>query len=632
MGQLPDLDRDILMGFIEESLDALAMAEESLIRLESDPGHMEHVNTVFRAVHSLKGNAAFFNLMLVKRLSHKMEDVLDDIRNRRVTIAKSLIDILLPGIDLLRKMLVSVRDGKEECDDETRFKRILSTVEHYSVEEVEGNIISRITDRLIHIRDRISPNDRPLIDALLNSDVFLTAKMPSAPPEDKAAVREQEDMAVPQEAQTTSDKSTPGKADKTMRISEASLDDFLAHVGELLGIEEMLSHVMRRIGNGNQAHFLLDELKQTIQQFSKLSSSLRNGIMEIRKISPKSLFGKIPRTVREIASSTGKKISVAFLGEEISIDKSYADLLDAPLMHMVRNAVDHGIELPEEREAKGKPPEGSIRVELLEKDSDIVLKVTDDGQGLDIASLTRKARDMGLIHGESPPTEEDIVRVLFVSGVSTAKAVTEISGRGVGMDVVKQSIDEAGGQIRVSSHPGKGCEFRVILPRNVSTRIVDGYLVRGRSGTVYVLPLKSVMEAFAPESSHLGTVQNKGRIVRRRGMVYPLVDLEALINAKTHPGHIDSGHWMDGITTLVLIRFSEQIAALAVSEVIGVQKIVVKPMDGLKINTDLFEGAALMGDGRVALVVGGKGIQNLFDQAAKQLPAEEPAGKAPVPA
>lgn len=622
MAKLHDMDRDILLGFIEESLDALALAEESLVRLESDPGRMEHVNAVFRAVHSLKGNAAFFDLMKVKRLAHKMEDVLDDIRNRTVLISKPLIDILLPGIDLLRRMLESAKEGKAECENEDRFNRILSDVEGYSPEEDAASLLKQIKYRLSQIRENISPGERHLIDGILNSGLFQSGEKTAGAPADRET-RSEADKAKPHEDDVPADKSHGAKADKTMRISEASLDDFLAHVGELLGIEEMLSHVMRRLGSGSQAHSFMDELKQTIQQFSKLSASLRNGIMEIRKISPKSLFGKIPRTVREIAATTGKKVSVSFTGEEIHIDKSYADLLDAPLMHMVRNAVDHGIEMPGEREMKGKTPEGSIRVDLMELENDIVLKITDDGKGLDLQSLTSKARDMGLIQGDAMPTEEDIIRILFVSGVSTAKEVTEISGRGVGMDVVKQSIDEAGGQIRVTNRPGLGCEFRILLPRNVSTRIVDGYLVRGRSGTVYVLPMKSVIEAFAPEMSQLGTVQNKGRIVRRRGMVYPLVDLESLIDPMARLGHAKSGGLLDGLSTLVLIRLSEQTAALAVSEVVGVQKIVVKPMEGLQLNTNLFEGAALMGDGRVALVVGNKGLQNLFENAAHHVPEGE---------
>lgn len=631
MTQPSDIEHDILMGFIEESLEALALAEESLVRLESDPENSDHVNAVFRAVHSLKGNAAFFDLMRVKRLAHKMEDILDDIRNKKVSINKSLIDILLPGSDLLRRMLESVREGNEECTEEKRYNRILSDVENYSP-KAEEDVVDRIRRHLIDIRDVLGQGDQPLIDDLLNSDIFKDGEAPPPPPAIEETATETSATETPREEMAPAETIAFAKADKTMRISESSLDEFLAHVGELLGVEEMLSHVSRRIGSGNQTQNLLDELKQTIQQFSKLSAALRNGIMDIRKISPKGLFGKVPRTVREIAGTTGKKVSVSCAGDDIRIDKSYADLLDAPLMHMVRNAVDHGIEMPDERETNGKNPEGRLSVELLELENDIVMVITDDGRGLDIGSLTRKAVDMGLMQADATPTEEDIVRVLFVSGVSTAKEVTEISGRGVGMDVVRQSIEDAGGQIRVTNHPGHGCEFRIMLPRNVSTRIVDGYLVRGRSGTVYVLPLKSVLEAFAPESSDLGTVQNKGRIVRRRGMIYPLVDLEALIDPMARLGPVKCDDKLDGISTLVLIRFAKQTAAIAVSEVVGVQKIVVKPMEGLQVNTDLLEGAALMGDGRVALVVGGKGIQNLFDHAAKQLPKEKPVGKTPVPA
>lgn len=615
MEPLTDIDQDILFGFLEESLEALALAEQGLIRLETDPANMDHVSAVFRAVHSLKGNAAFFNLMRVKRLAHRMEDVLDDIRQGKVTIGKALIDLLLPGTDMLKRMLLSVQSGGPECDDVPVFDRILTSIREYTPELDEQQALVRIGSLLSELRKTLSGRDRAVVDEILDMGLFKA----SAPLAGKAEEKETPPDPVPQETKGGEQKAPAAKAEKTMRISEKSLDEFLTHVGELLGVEEMLAHVIRGMGNSGRSREVLDELKQAAQQFGKLSASLRTGIMDIRKVSPASLFGKVPRTVREIAGSTGKEVAVTCLGEEIRIDKRYADLLDAPLMHMVRNAVDHGIETPEERHKKGKDPKGRIRVELVEKDQEMVLTVSDDGKGLDREALGKKAREMGMIAGDAIPSEDEIIQLLFQSGVSTAREVTDISGRGVGMDVVKQSIEEAGGRISVDSRPDQGCEFSIRLPRNVSTRIMDGYLVQGQSGTVYVLPLKLVIEAFAPDPSHLGTVQDKGRIVRRRGMVYPLVDLEALIcrEGTEASGGMDS--WKEEISTLVLIRFSGQTAALAISRVVGVQKIVVKPIEGLSLNSDLFEGAALMGDGHVALVVGGKGIRNLFDATANPM-------------
>jgi two-component system chemotaxis sensor kinase CheA len=594
-----DLDRDLLHGFIEESMDSLAEAEQRLIRLETEPDHADHLNAVFRAVHSLKGNSAFFDLMHVKRLSHKMEDLLDAIRQKKMACTPALIDLLLPGLDLLRRMLERVRDSEAECDDDASFNLILSRLGAYRPHVVKGNRLDQIARLAKRIQNFIPDEWASALD-----DIIALTKAEPDPVPPPASEPPPVEKAEPEAAQPQAKVHT----DKTMRISESSLDGFLDHVGELLGIEEMLYHVIRmKASTGGQHDPVFDDLKQTVQQFSKLSTALRNDIMDIRKVSPQSLLGKVPRIIREIAQLSGKQIAVLTSGEDIPIDKSYADLLDAPLVHMVRNAADHGIETPDVRIQAGKPEEGTLRVDLAEEELDLVLTVSDDGNGLDVNALGRKAAELGLVSAGAGLSEEDVIRLLFMSGVSTAGAVTEISGRGVGMDVVRQAIDSAGGRITVNSRPGEGCTFKVFLPRNVSTKIVDGYLVSTASGTVYVLPLKSVIEAFAVTPEQISSIRNTERIVTRRGMIYPLIPLGERIGDDKKTGA------PNGNDTLVLVQHGGRTAALSVASVVGVQKIVVKPIEGMPMQSDLFDGAALLGDGRVALVLGESGLTHVCD-------------------
>ncbi|GAB6096744.1 chemotaxis protein CheA [Desulfatiferula olefinivorans] len=603
-----DPDRELLLGFIEESMDSLAEAEQGLIRMEAEPYDTDHLNAVFRAVHSLKGNSAFFDLMRVKRLSHKMEDLLDALRQKKTACTPDLIDRLLPGLDLLRRMLERVRDGESECEDEALFDQILSRMDGVPPVTDPAACLDKL-DRLLKRIRRFLPEEwaPALDDAIALTEAGAPEPKPPSPERSAAQALE---PAAPEPA-IRSQAGAP-KTDKTMRISESSLDGFLDHVGELLGIEEMLHHAIRmKAAVGRQGDPVLDDLKQTVQQFSKLSAALRKDIMDIRKVSPQALLGKAPRIIREVAQISGKQITVLTSGEEIPIDKSYADLLDAPLIHMVRNAADHGIETPDRRIQAGKPAEGTIRVDLTEEELDLVLSVSDDGGGLDLDALGRKAAELGLVSPGAPLSDEDVIHLLFMSGVSTAGTVTEISGRGVGMDVVRQAIESAGGRITVDSRPGKGCTFKVLLPRNVSTKIVDGYLVSTASGTVYVLPLKSVIEAFAAHPDQIGSVRNAAQIVTRRGMIYPLIPLGERV------GDTPAGGSSNGGDTLVLVRHGGRSAALSVAAVVGVQKIVVKPIEGMPMHADLFDGAALLGDGRVALVLGDRGLTHVCDHSER---------------
>lgn len=683
-----DMDREIFAGFIEESMDSLAEAESAIVELEADPGNTDLMAAIFRAAHSLKGNSAFFGLMNVKTLAHRMEDLLDAVRKGLIAGSGRVVDALLPGLDLLRQMLEDVRADRPELSEPSVLDAVLKGLDQalkgeaapLSLVSVRRSIQTardrlpdalkslldealRLTDtadvsggelrecaeeakprggqgvlatlleapfddvasdtQLKEIERALGPTSAPdsdsetlalmteareIFDTFRNSPVGLdnTARemlldiAMKLPQPDTAAV---ETAREPQPAAETREHSN---AAKTLRIAESSLDAFLDHVGELIGIEEMLRYCLRQTGGTGPYR----ELKQVVEQFCKVSADLRSGIMETRKVQAKALLGKAPRLVRDVAAQSGKQIRVHCTGEAMRIDKNYAELLDAPLVHMVRNAADHGIERPEEREQSGKPAEGAIHIELTEKENDLRLIIADDGRGLDRDALTAKAVEMGLASAGRPLTEDDIIRLLFTSGVSTAAEVTDISGRGVGMDVVRQAIDAAGGRITVDSTPGRGSVFTIKLPKNVSTKIIDGYLVRGRDGSIYVLPLKAVLEAFVVARTGTTTVKGKGRVVNRRDGLHPVLDLDAAV--RDAGAACAAEHAPSSEATLVLLHIGGRTVALSVAEIVGVQKVVVKPIDGLASKNGLIEGAAVMGDGGVALILGDHGLAGLL--------------------
>ncbi len=693
-----DMDREIFLGFIDESMESLDVAENALIELEADPQNTDLIAAIFRAAHSLKGNSAFFGLMSVKKLAHRMEDLLDAVRQHRIQGSRQVIDALLPGLDLLRKMLENVLAGQPEFTDMAPLNSVLQGLDH----ALEGRVVEAPSQlasvrRSIQIaRDSLPDELKKLLDEALRlthdaeTDIGETKKCQRPKPRDAGShnalttlleapfddVADDEQLREIEQAlndlsniksepetrelvaqakeifntfsnspvgldntaremilelaaglpqpttkelavDTANQKETEPEAAKqarqsrkTLRIAESSLDAFLDHVGELIGIEEMLRYCLRQAGSTGDMS-IYRELKQVVEQFCKVSADLRNGIMDTRKVQAKGLLDKAHRLVRDVAAHTKKQIKVHITGTEMRIDKNYAELLDAPLVHMVRNAADHGIEPPEEREQAGKPMEGDIRIELTEKENDIMLTITDDGRGLNRDALTRKALDMGLVEAGRQLSEDDIIRLLFTSGVSTAAKITDISGRGVGMDVVKQAIDAAGGRIRVNSTNGRGSVFTIMLPKNVSTKIIDGYLVRGRDNSIFVLPLKSVLEAFVAGQEEIFTVKRQGRMVRRRDLLHPVLNLDVVVQNGQEQVGSTAELFVDG-TTLVLLDIGGKTIALAVNEIVGVQKVVVKSIDGLNAQNKMIEGAAVMGDGVVALILGEQGLARLL--------------------
>lgn len=244
-----------------------------------------------------------------------------------------------------------------------------------------------------------------------------------------------------------------------MRVSEAHIDIFLAYVGELLVLGDMFTYLQARLASSHQSGGVAADFRRANGSFATLSNNLQNSIMSIRKVPLRVLLQKVPRLVRDVVAKNGKDIHVEICGDDVEIDKSLLEVLDVPLTHMVRNAADHGIETPDEREAKGKPRQGTMRVAAEECSTDIILTITDDGKGIDAEALRAKAESLGIIARGAPMTSDDVIALLFRSRVSTAKTVTDVSGRGVGMDVVKSNVEGAGGRITVTSTPGAGSTF-----------------------------------------------------------------------------------------------------------------------------------------------------------------------------
>jgi two-component system chemotaxis sensor kinase CheA len=397
-----------------------------------------------------------------------------------------------------------------------------------------------------------------------------------------------------------------------MRVEESKIDEFLDYVGELIITREMFANVGKRL-RALEAHGgLSTEFQRAMGAFSLLSRNLQRSIMEVRKVPVKFALQKVPRLVRDVADSAGKQASVTLVGSDICVDKSLVESFETPLIHMVRNAVDHGLETPDERRRRNKPPAGRVDVVVTESSAEIICAIRDDGAGIDVDALRDRAVRLGLLSERAAAqlSREEAHQLVFAAGLSTASAVTDVSGRGVGMDVVRRNVSERGGRIEVASERGIGSTFTVYLPKTVTVQILDGFLVQvGRERLV--LPLRTISESFRPTPDQLHTVAERGECVSRRGRVFPLVRVNRLLA-------LDTADRSPSEAIVVSVEVAAgRPAGLLVDQVLGVQQVVLREIAGIDSESQVFAGGAVLGDGRVAMVVDVEKLGALMARTAR---------------
>jgi two-component system chemotaxis sensor kinase CheA len=399
---------------------------------------------------------------------------------------------------------------------------------------------------------------------------------------------------------------------RSMRVEERKIDEFLDYVGDLIITREMFVNVGKRLRALDAPPSLSTEFQRAMGAFSLLSHNLQRSIMEVRKVPVKFALQKIPRLVRDIAASAGKQASVTLVGSDICVDKSLVESFEAPLIHMIRNAVDHGLETCDERKRRNKPPSGRVDVVVTENSAEIICAIRDDGAGIDADVLRARAVRLGLLseRGAAQLSLEETHQLVFAAGLSTASAVTEVSGRGVGMDVVRRSVIERGGRIEIESERGVGSTFTVYLPKTVTLQILDGFLVQvGRQRLV--LPLRAISESFRPTPDQLHTIAERGECVSRRGRVFPLVRFNRLLA-------LDAADRSPSEAIVVSVEVAGgHSAGLLVDQVLGVQQVVLREVAGIDGEHQVFAGGAVLGDGRVAMVVDVEKLGVLMAQAAR---------------
>jgi two-component system chemotaxis sensor kinase CheA len=604
-----DADPALLREFITESRDLVAGAEAALLELEADPDNTEAVNTVFRAIHTIKGTSSFLGLDHIADFAHKAESFHSRIRNKEIRCIGRYADLALRSVDLLKDLVNTVQDalaGKPivEPRDIEDLMTLLAEPEAAGISDEAGGEVSEMPLRLGDILVAQGKVDRKEIEAVAN--------IPSDQPIGLAIARSGTasltEVGQALRKQRLISGADPA-ADSSIRVRTDRLDRLIEMVGELV-----IGHTMvAQDDTVNSGNYL--DLQRKVNHTGKIVRQMQDLCMSMRMVPLKATVYKIARLVRDLARKQGLMVNFIPAGEDTEIDRNMVDLINDPLVHLVRNAVDHGIEPPEERERNGKPRAGTFLLKAYHSGGNVVVEISDDGRGLDRDKIIQKAMAKGLIQSGQRMSESEIINLIFQPGFSTADAVTDISGRGVGLDVVKKAVETLRGRVDVASEPGKGCTFSVRLPLTMA--ITDGMLVKVGSHR-YILPTVNIEMSFRPEAEALSTVTGRGEIVMFKGKVMPVFRLHRLFNIKGAVEDPTRG-------LLIIIGEGDQRCALLVDELVGQQQVVAKSLgDGIGKVRGIASGA-ILGDGRVGLILDSQGIVALARRASDPGTAKEAA-------
>ncbi|MDT9023944.1 chemotaxis protein CheA [Rossellomorea yichunensis] len=658
--------------FIEESKENLQTCNEQLLELEKNPENLTIVNEIFRSAHTLKGMSATMGYEDLANLTHKMENVLDAIRNEKIKVTPEILDVVFKSVDDLEAMVFSIADGGDGKRDVTEVVTLLQAIEKgeniqsasneaaatiapeihtlsMKYEAFEQTVIQqsfeqgfRCFEITVSLRDdcllkaarvymvfevleklgeviKSFPTvdqleeeqfDHSFVIAVVSkedaSDIEKSIRNVSEVEEvtlmeltshhihnnevngleeqsGEVVVKEKEDT-IPKEANSTSRQSNASS--KTIRVNIERLDVLMNLFEELVIDRGRLEQISKDLNN--------PELNETVERMTRISGDLQSIILTMRMVPVETVFNRFPRMVRQLARDLNKKIELEIIGAETELDRTVIDEIGDPLVHLIRNALDHGIEMPEVRSKNGKPEQGTVKLKAFHSGNHVFIELEDDGAGINKQRVMEKAIQKGIVTEEVAQTLSDrqIYELILASGFSTADQISDISGRGVGLDVVKATIESLGGAITIDSSAGEGSLFSIQLPLTLS--IISVMLVEIEDEK-YAIPLSSIIETAIVKKGEIMNAHNQ-RVIDFRGKVVPLLFLEDVFEVPK-----DSKD--EEFYSVVVVRKGEKMAGLVVDSFIGQQEIVLKSLGNYLNDVFAISGATILGDGQVALIV-----------------------------
>lgn len=653
--------------FLDESKENIQVINDQLLNLEKNPEDLSIVNEIFRAAHTLKGMSATMGYEDLADLTHKMENVFDQIRNENISVNPDMMDVMFDCVQILEEMIFDIENGGDGKKDVQEIVSLLKQIETGKVIEKE---VAATVEETIEVRqeNQIDINDfeitvinqaksdghfvylinislaedcllkaarvfmvfevlescgdviksLPTVEDLENENfdhsfsvIFVTKDSKEDIKNRILKVSEIVNVEITdyeifkqeskvEESDTTSKENTSKKelkssknqtvtkiaSSKTIRVNIERLDILMNLFEELVIDRGRLEQISQELDHA--------DLKSTVERISRISSNLQNIILNMRMVPIENVFNRFPRMIRQLARELGKKIDLKIEGAETELDRTVIDEIGDPLVHLIRNALDHGLELPNERLESGKPEEGLLLLKAYHSGNHVFVEITDDGQGINKEKVLNKAINSGLISEEeaSTLTDQQINELIMMSGFSTAKQVSDISGRGVGLDVVRNTIESIGGTINIYSEEGKGTTFSIQLPLTLS--IISVMLVV-LNEEIYAIPLSSIIETAVIKKEQILKAHNK-EVIDFRGHVVPLVHLNDVFGFDQQNN--DSDYY-----SIVIVNKGDKMAGLVVDSFIGQQEIVLKNLGNYLTNIFAISGATILGNGRVALII-----------------------------
>jgi two-component system chemotaxis sensor kinase CheA len=568
---VPDEMEEIIAEFVTESEETLDKIDPLFIELEAKGDDKEILNRLFRSVHTIKGAAGFLGFQSMVDVSHSAENIMKKLREGGITVSRQLMDVVLKSVDMLRLLLKHVKD-----------------------------------------KDGVQENTAPLVqelDRALEAALAASGAAPSAEPAASAAAPEP--AAAPREPQKAAATPAPvlhdvaiaesgqqGEAARpeslqTLRVEVNKIDKVMDLTGEVVLVRNRLLNIVNRLEHQYSDDHDVQSLLEAVSFLDLITSDMQLGVMKMRMQPIAKVFSKFPRLVRDLAGPLGKYVDLKVDGEDTEVDKSVIEQIGDPMVHIIRNAIDHGLELPRDRIAKGKSEKGTITISASQRGNQIVIEVSDDGRGIDIEKVKAKALQKRLITEDEAVriTDEAAINLIFLPGFSTAEVATELSGRGVGMDVVKTNISKLNGTVEIATHKERGSVFTIHIPLTLA--IIQTLMVRSGNAR-YAIPLAPVEETLTVSEGDVSDMGGAEALIIR-GKVYPLFALSSTIG-----GSQDS---KNSCKYAVVVAIGDKRFCIGVDELLGQEEVVIKTVSGINTGSSFILGATITGDGKVVFIL-----------------------------
>ncbi|MBR8461804.1 response regulator [Campylobacter sp. faydin G-105] len=612
---------EITQDFLVEAFELIEQIDHDLVELEANPEDLELLNRIFRVAHTVKGSSSFLNFDVLTKLTHHMEDVLNKARKGELKITPDIMDVVLESVDMMKGLLHGIRDHGNDTDVGIDIKNICERLTAISEgdESVSSEPKTEDKPKLVVEEPAAEPEKEisdaelaNLSDAEVEAEIERLLKVRKA--EDKArraAKGDQSKSVAPVSAQAPtpkpvtpkdkdSDKKVPANSgsavaqEQTIRVEVKRLDHLMNLIGELVLGKNRLLKIYDDVEERYEGEKFLEELNQVVSALSLVTTDIQLAVMKTRMLPVAKVFNKFPRMIRDLSRELGKQIDLEISGEETELDKSIVEEIGDPLVHIIRNSCDHGIEDPEVRRIAGKPEKGTVELKAYNEGNHIVIEIVDDGKGLDPVMLKSKSIEKGIITEREADTmsDKEAFGLIFKPGFSTATKVTNVSGRGVGMDVVKTNIEKLNGIIDIDSEVGKGTVMKLKIPLTLA--IIQSLLV-GTQEEFYAIPLASVLETVRVPIDDIYTIDGKN-VLRLRDEVLSLVRLSDVFGVNRV---FEGGDQ----TYVVIIGVAEAKLGIIVDTLVGQEEIVIKSMGDYLQNIPGIAGATIRGDGRVTLII-----------------------------